>query len=100
MNFQRAIERIKIHNEHHSQKEPFSIYTTEALNMAIEALEKQIPKKPNYEYEQTGNGISSVIRFPICPSCNGIDDGQQYSVGGNEKFCCICGQALDWSDTE
>lgn len=64
----------------------------------IEAIEKQIPKKPNYEYEQTGNGISSVIRFPICPSCNGIDDGEQYSAGVNEKFCCICGQALDWSD--
>lgn len=72
----------------------------QAEDLAIKALEKQIPKKPNYEYEQTGNGISSVIRFPICPSCNGIDDGEQYSVGVNEKFCCNCGQALDWSDKE
>lgn len=71
-----------------------------SLDIAISAIEKQIPKKPNYGYEQTGNGISSVIRFPICPSCNGIDDGEQYSAGGNEKFCCICGQALDWSDTK
>lgn len=45
MNYEEAIKRIKIHNEHHSRKEPFSIYITEALNMAINALEKQIPKK-------------------------------------------------------
>lgn len=79
------------------------LYNEQAIKingLAIEALEKQIPKKPNYEYEQTGNGISSVIRLPVCPSCNGINDGEQYSAGVNEKFCCICGQALDWSDTK
>lgn len=44
MKYQEAIERIKIHNEHHSQQERFAIYIAEALNMAVKALEKQIPK--------------------------------------------------------
>ena len=71
-----------------------------ALDMAVAALEKQIPKKPNYKYEQTGNEISSIRRFPVCPSCESINNGEQYAAGFNEKYCLDCGQALDWSDTK
>lgn len=35
-----AIERIKEHIEIHRLKEPFAIHITEALNMAIDALER------------------------------------------------------------
>lgn len=46
MTEQEAIRRIKNHNEIHSRKEPFhAIQIAEALEMAVEALEKQIPKK-------------------------------------------------------
>ena len=47
------------------------------LNMAIEALEKQIPKKPIYQGESD-----------MCPNC-----GACYIFGN----CCIeCGQKIDW----
>ena len=81
MNYEEAIKRIKIHNEHHSRKEPFSIYITEALNMAINALEKQIPKKP----VKTRSEI-------VCPTCN--------TLVGSSPYCRYCGQAIDWSDKE
>ena len=39
-----AIKKIKIHNEHHSKQEQFAIHITEALKMAVEALEKPCKK--------------------------------------------------------
>ena len=55
-----------------------------------EALEKQIPKKPIFESEQTSPfGVDDV---PYCPSCR--CDLPEVS------YCEKCGQALDWSDTE
>lgn len=80
MTYQEAIERIKIHNEFHCRQERFAIYITEALNMAIEALEKQIPKKPR----KTRSEI-------VCPTCN--------TLVGSSPYCRYCGQAIDWSDT-
>lgn len=38
---QEAIIHIKKHNEAHSKKERFAVHITEALQMAVEALEKQ-----------------------------------------------------------
>lgn len=90
MNYEEALKRVKIHNEHHSQKEPFSIYTTEALNMAINALEKQISKKPVIEKDKM---IYCVV-CGRCPECNTA----VYSI--SNLYCNKCGQALDWSDTE
>ena len=79
---QEAIGRIKNHNEVHSRKERhFAVHITEALNMAVEALEKQIPKKPS----ETDNAR--------CIHCACV-------VKRDERFCKNCGQALDWSDIE
>lgn len=69
--------------------------------MAIEALEKQIPKKPlthTAEYDVTiGNGTfkkgTSVLR--ICPSCEGW-----VLYTHHTGFCGNCGQRLDWSEDE
>lgn len=65
----------------------------EALKIAVIALEKQIPKKPKKQYSA----------FYDCPCCGGYlvskIDGEL--CGGQEyKYCCHCGQALDWSDDE
>ena len=54
----------------------------DAYDMAIEALEKQTPKKPYWEY-----GVWH------CKSC-GLD------VFRDDSFCPICGQAIDWRDDE
>ena len=55
-----------------------------AFKTAVEALDKQIPKK---------------VTKSACPSCNRI-----FLFRHSEKrkgdYCDNCGQALDWSDTE
>ena len=53
----------------------------EALEIAVIALKKQIPKKPR----KTRSEI-------VCPTCN--------TLVGSSPYCRYCGQALDWSDTE
>ena len=58
----------------------------EAMRMAIQALEKQIPKKP---YKDNENGIYEKEYCPIC----------HISLFPNDHHC-ICGQAIDWSDDE
>ena len=55
----------------------------EAFRKAIEALEKQIPKKP-----PNHDGM-------VCPSCNSkARYGHPY-----EYYCPHCGQAIDWRMT-
>lgn len=59
----------------------------EAFEVAIEALEKQVPKKPlKNPKEFYGRNLYS------CPACN-----YGYFLGGN-KFCYHCGQKFDWSE--
>ena len=53
----------------------------EAINIAVKALEKQIPKKP------IGNS---------CPIC-----GADFcSESWERDYCCLCGQKLKWGDEE
>ena len=67
---------------------------------AIVALEKQIPKKPQYvdtRFRHHGRKISdgsSLDKCYKCPNCN----SHIFHVFDSEKCCKYCGQALDWSD--
>ena len=71
-----------------------------ARELAISALEKQIPKKPiQANYIVKVNGVDTLLdenEFTKCPSCTYKD----IEVKHGQKYCHICGQALDWSDTE
>ena len=78
MTYEEAIERIKCILKNNS----FTKADKNALKLAIKALEKQIPKKPYWEY----GGCH-------CKSC-GLD------VLSDENFCPLCGQAIDWEDDE
>lgn len=72
----------------------------EAVNLANNALEKQIPKKPKISRSTIGTmwGKEIKTRHYACPSCKSIFLFAKDEVKGN---CCKhCGQALDWSDTE
>ena len=53
---------------------------------AIEALEKQIPKKPMIRSKRH---IPRHLRDYMCPCCN-VD------VVGTGFYCWHCGQRLDW----
>ena len=73
-----------------SDKEPFEI--------AIEALEKQIPKKPY----KTKEPISQKQNDYYCSVCKRYlgDDMELKHACLQPEYCQHCGQALDWSDTE
>lgn len=93
---QEAIRRIKNHNEIHSRKEKhFAVHITAALNMAVEALEKQIPKKPYKRKEHKQNDYYCAI----C-KCYLGDEMELQNACLQPKYCEHCGQALDWSDRE
>lgn len=71
--------------------------TPKEYEKRVKALEKQIPRKPDFEgdgYDDKGNIIYDTW---ICPCCE-----ERYEVyyDDNYKHCPNCGQALDWSDTE
>ena len=56
----------------------------DAMDMGVEAIQKQIPKKPNIYL----NGIEH------CPYCEVSVTGMHFD------YCVICGQKLDWSEVE
>jgi hypothetical protein len=78
--FQKSLDRIKknvpLHEDSWTDEDKEHIITI------MEALEKQIPKKPKNREGTT---------YFYCPHCD--------SNNINE-YCGDCGQALDWSDTE
>ena len=61
-----------------------------ALDLAIGALEKQIPKKPIIREAEDSFGY---VKHILCPNCEKIDFGHERPC-----FCRICGQAIDWED--
>lgn len=63
----------------------------EAHNMAIKALEKQIPKKPVHVEDEV---ISNTDLYQ-CPSCD-----RRFLGKGIATHCYHCGQALDWESEE
>lgn len=90
MNAQEALARIKEHRDIHFHNELNAIYITEALDMAIEALEKQIPKKPLYE-----NKLDDCVVYS-CPVCK-----DETMILNGDNYCTMCGQKLNWGgDTQ
>lgn len=63
--------------------------TKEVRETAINALEKQIPKKPVHI---GGDGIRYTDLYR-CPNC-----GQGFTGTGIADYCYHCGQKLDWSE--
>lgn len=71
----------------------------EALEFAVKAVEKQVPKKVKREFATEG-GCITCFETDVCPTCGDdfyIDDlGQTMYY----SFCPDCGQALDWTDDD
>ena len=84
-----AYKKLKENNQ------AFFVDTHEEADRIIEALEKQIPKKPDFEADGYADG-QLVYDTWICPCC-----GVHYEVDYDDfKYCPECGQAIDWSDKE
>ena len=86
MTYEEAIKQLNSIAIYHFDK-----YTADAINMAIDALEKQIPKKPIHMHKNY-----------YCPICK--EDGwlmwDDAIPNDMDKYCGICGQAIDWRDDE
>ena len=93
MKAEEAIKRIEDHIVVHRLNEPHAIRITEALLMAKDALEKQIPKKPyNSHYKQ----LNDEIKLHSCYRCVSCDHIIPYM----QNYCGNCGQAIDWMEGE
>ena len=103
---------LKAEIVHHPECSIFA----EALGLAIQALEKQIPKKPilkngesgSFVDYEDGHGEYKVTKWQdwVCPIC-GWFVGQRYNWSQNHShdqrkcnYCNECGQKIDWSDEE
>lgn len=66
-----------------------------SLDIAISAIEKQIPKKPTYEEIDNVYGALKGT----CAKCGDVclisEDAKPF-----EHYCRYCGQKIDWSDSE
>ncbi|MBQ0014665.1 MAG: hypothetical protein KBS82_05005 [Oscillospiraceae bacterium] len=75
----------------------------EAIELAIETLEKQIPKKP---INEPGSLMGEKFDQYFCPSCyekrvelhTPHTCMMDYNVTERMHCCPLCGQAIDWSD--
>lgn len=62
------------------------------MKFAIEALEKQIPKKPTFEGDGYADDGGLMYDTWICPCCE-----KDYELDYEEyEFCPNCGQAIKW----
>ena len=63
------------------------------LPIAIEAIGKQVPMKPEYEGDGYDDKGELYYDTAYCPRCR-----RSYEVGYEDghPFCDECGQALDW----
>lgn len=59
----------------------------ERAQIAIDAIEKQIPKSCCNRFYGDGS-----VEY-VCPTC-------ESAVNDDQKYCDACGQALDWEDVE
>ena len=77
-------ELVKKLKDEAAESDLFDEEEEEWFSMIIDALEKQIPKKPIEKF-----AFSDDIEAGLCPLCN---------EGVNEEmnFCSYCGQALEW----
>lgn len=65
-----------------------------SLDIAISAIEKQIPKEP-LNIEETKYKVSYK-----CPVCGTVHVNGWCGTNWKLPFCSICGQALDWSNNK
>ena len=72
-----------------------------AVEIAVEAMEKQIPKKPNKIQSTNSENLWNLY----CPSCENwigmwnsrLKRGDMFNIS-NSHICSDCGQAIDWEE--
>jgi len=110
MKIEEAIQRLETHKEYIS---PHGRFTKEAIDMAIEALEKQIPKKAVMDYgfpEKIrevmicrGDKEKAEYKTDCCPVCKhplGTSQFVKTQTGKayGDSYCKRCGQKILWEE--
>lgn len=96
MEIKEAIEWIKTHHDTQVKTDD-----SEAMRMAIAALEKQEAKKPKHIDK---NKVFDGNWAKVCPTCGRVlleritTDEVSYTRQYNMTGYCWCGQRIDWSD--
>ena len=89
MTYEEAIKHFKSLQKRYTKEHNGRM--CEKVNLALEALDKQIPKKPLHMHKNY-----------YCPICK--EDGwmlwDDAIPNDMDKYCGKCGQAIDWSDDE
>lgn len=80
----------------HALKNGYEYLHTEdgdmAVRSAIEALSRQVPKKPN-EILEYDIDLKQHASSYICPTC-----GSEFTA--EWFYCPVCGQKIDWSEDD
>nr|DAF82122.1 MAG TPA: hypothetical protein [Bacteriophage sp.] len=86
-------ERIDLTKQDWSDM-PELVEYRKALERAVKALEKQIPKEPKYKKQlRDFFGVATVVKGD-CPCCGKAE------IYSNANYCPDCGQKLDWRGSE
>ena len=88
----KEILKVKLINENLDGKASDDVKELEFdFDRAINALEKQIPKKPI----KSENQVVRYVNTYYCPTC-------ELGITGTNiaKWCYHCGQKIDWSDVD
>lgn len=92
-------EPLKSGTHYHAIPSPKRISYTDYLNArkaAVEALEKQVPKKvKNIRFSRDRELAEHNIKEGECPECGETMTGNTFGY-----YCGCCGVALDWGYEE
>ena len=69
-----------------------------SIVIAIQALEKRIPKKPRKT--DSYRGVLKRVYAYVCPTCGNACLEKYMNERQDTMFCWNCGQKIDWSDEE
>ena len=93
----KEIIKAKEHFEYGIKSDIFSEPVTSYAKTAVEALEKQIPKKPYIDKR-------GCVDTYCCQNCKEslyeVNMFKEYFALREMVYCDNCGQAVDWSDTD
>lgn len=88
------VKILEIAEEIETETLDFKNIPVENLEVVIEALEKQVPKKVDFEEDVTEDMCAE------CPSCGSFLGYQVDCLDENYQldYCQHCGQKLDWTE--
>lgn len=98
MTYEEVYEYLKIVQETLNKK-PISNENAIKINdLAIKAIEKQIPKKPMLQdiHDRNNGLLDYLYNCPICHMF--VCYATELNIEDKFAYCPNCGQALDWSN--